>query len=162
MDSTEEQDIYFMRAALKEAVRAFDEDEVPIGAVLVHNHKIIAKGHNQVELLKDATAHAEVVCITSASAYLDNWRLLNTTLYCTLEPCAMCAGALFASRVSTLVWGARDIRQGACGSFVNLFDKKHPCHAIEVRHGILENECALLMREFFQKQRQRKSYTQVN
>ncbi|MDR3624390.1 MAG: tRNA adenosine(34) deaminase TadA [Chlamydiales bacterium] len=150
---SKEEDEHFMKYALQEARRAFKEDEVPIGAVLVQDGKIIARGHNQVELLKDATAHAEMVCITAGASFLENWRLLNTTLYCTLEPCSMCAGALLLSRVKRLVWGAPDIRQGACGSWVNLFDKNHPCHKIEVQQGILQAECADLMRQFFQKQR---------
>ena len=145
-----------MREALKEAKRAFQEDEVPIGAVLVHEGKIIARGHNQVELLKDATAHAEMLCLTSGASVLENWRLLGTTLYCTLEPCTMCAGAMLLSRVHTLVWGAPDIRQGACGSWVNLFNQPHPCHTLEIRSGVLQAESADLMRQFFQKKRNEK------
>ncbi len=147
----------FMREALKEAKKAFDRDEVPVGAVLVHEGKIISRGFNQVELLKDATAHAEMLCLTAASSSLENWRLLNTTLYCTLEPCCMCAGALMLSRVSRLVWAAPDLRLGANGSFVDLFDKKHPFHSIEIQKGVLEAESADLMRAFFQKQRQKKN-----
>jgi tRNA(adenine34) deaminase len=147
----------FMREALKEAKKAFDRDEVPVGAVLVHEGKIISRGFNQVELLKDATAHAEMLCLTAASSSLENWRLLNTTLYCTLEPCCMCAGALMLSRVSRLVWAAPDLRLGANGSFVDLFDTKHPFHSIEIQKGVLEAESADLMRAFFQKQRQKKN-----
>lgn len=147
----------FMREALKEAKKAFDRDEVPVGAVLVHEGKIIARGFNQVELLKDATAHAEMLCLTSASSYLENWRLTNTTLYCTLEPCCMCAGAIMLSRISTLVWAAPDLRLGANGSFVDLFDKKHPFHTIEIRKGVLEAQSSDLMREFFQIQRKKKN-----
>lgn len=147
----------FMREALKEAKKAFDRDEVPVGAVLVYEGKIIARGFNQVEMLKDATAHAEMLCLTSASSYLENWRLTNTTLYCTLEPCCMCAGALMLSRISTLVWAAPDLRLGANGSFVDLFDKKHPFHSVEVRKGILESQSSDLMREFFQLQRKKKN-----
>src|ERR1700761_6222819 len=105
----------FMLEALKEAWKAFLKDEVPVGAVLVQDNRIIARGHNQVEMLKDATAHAEMLCITSGEAALENWRLIDTTLYATIEPCCMCAGALFLSRVPTLVWGAPDIRHGANG-----------------------------------------------
>ncbi len=147
----------FMREALKEAKKAFDRDEVPVGAVLVHEGKIIARGFNQVEMLQDATAHAEMLCLTSASSYLENWRLTNTTLYCTLEPCCMCAGALMLSRISTLVWAAKDLRLGANGSFVDLFDKKHPFHSIEIRKGVLESQSSDLMREFFQLQRKKKN-----
>lgn len=148
-----DKDILYMREALKEAKFAFDADEVPIGAVLVSNNRIIARGHNQVELLRDATAHAEMLCLTSGASVLENWRLLDATLYCTLEPCAMCAGAMFNSRLKRLVFGAPDLRVGACGSWVNLFDSKHPIHTIEITRGILEAECANLMREFFQKKR---------
>lgn len=150
-------DEYFMREALKEAKKAFDRDEVPVGAVLVHEGKIIARGYNQVELLKDATAHAEMLCLTAASSFLENWRLLDTTLYCTLEPCSMCAGALMLSRISRLVWAAPDLRLGANGSFVDLFDAKHPFHTIEITKGVLEAQSADLMRAFFQKQRQKKN-----
>lgn len=145
----------FMREALKEARKAFDLGEVPVGCVIVHEGRIIARGHNQVEMLKDATAHAEMLAIGAASAALQNWRLLDATLYCTLEPCAMCAGALFLSRIKRLVWGAPDIRQGANGSWVDLFVMQHPMHAIEVQSGLLAAEAATLMREFFEKCRNR-------
>ena len=142
-----------MREAFKEAKKAFDEDEVPVGAVLVLDGKVISRGHNQVELLQDATAHAEMICLTAGAAALGNWRLLEATLYCTLEPCSMCAGAMFASRLKRLVWGAPDLRLGANGSWINLFSEKHPMHGIEVTRGVLEAESADLMRAFFQKQR---------
>jgi len=152
----------FMLEALKEAWKAFCENEVPVGAVIVSDGKVIARGHNQVELLNDATAHAEMLSITVAEAALENWRLAGTTLYCTIEPCAMCAGAMLLSRVSHLVWGAPDIRHGANGSWVDLFDKVHPTHQIEVRKGVLENESAYLMRTFFQNQRKQKLPPKVN
>ncbi len=148
-------DAFFMREALKEARKAFEKDEVPIGSVIVHEGRVIARGHNQVEMLKDATAHAEMLTIGSASVALDNWRLLDTTLYCTLEPCAMCAGALFLARVKRLVWGAPDLRQGANGSWIDIFVEKHPMHAIEVKSGVLAAESATLMKEFFEKCRKR-------
>lgn len=148
-------DIFFMKEALKEAKKAFDADEVPVGAVLVHKNKIIARGANQVEMLQDATAHAEMLCITSAAAALSNWRLEGTTLYSTLEPCPMCAGAILASRCMRLVWGAPDERLGANGSWVDLFAQKHPMHTIEVVSGILAEEAAILMRQFFQDKRRR-------
>jgi tRNA(adenine34) deaminase len=146
-------DEFFMREALKEAKLAMELDEVPVGAVIVHEGKIIAKAHNLVEKLKDASAHAEMLCIKQASLLLDNWRLKETTLYCTLEPCAMCAGAMLLSRVHTLVWGAPDLRHGAHGSWTNLLDAKHPMHAVNVRTKILEDESAALLKEFFQKKR---------
>lgn len=150
-----ERDTHFMREALKEARRAYDKDEVPVGAVLVLENKIIARGHNQVELLQDATAHAEMICLTSGASKLNNWRLTDSTLYCTLEPCCMCAGALFASRVKRLVWGAKDIRLGANGSWVDIFAQKHPMHEIEIVSGILEAESAELLRCFFAEKRKK-------
>lgn len=148
-----EQDAHFMREALKEARKAYSEMEVPVGAVLVYEGKVIARGHNQVELLKDATAHAEMLCIGAGAQGLDNWRLINTTLYCTIEPCAMCAGALHLSRVKRLVWGAPDVRHGANGSWVDLFALTHPMHKIEVTSGILADECAAILQDFFRKRR---------
>jgi tRNA(adenine34) deaminase len=147
----------FMLEALKEAWKAFQADEVPVGAVLVKEGKIIARGHNQVEMLKDATAHAEMLCITSGEYALGNWRLNDTTLYCTIEPCVMCAGAMLLSRVSSLVWGAPDLRHGADGSWINLFDKQHPTHTITVRSGVLQKYCAIMMQDFFQMKRAEKS-----
>ncbi len=144
-----------MLEALKEAWKAYKADEVPVGAVLVHDGRIIARGHNQVEMLKDATAHAEMLCITAGEAALENWRLLNTTLYVTLEPCTMCVGALFLSRVSKLVWGAPDLRHGANGSWIDLFERAHPIHNLAVRSRVLEDQCAWLMRDFFQKKREK-------
>lgn len=146
-------DDVFMREALKEAKKAFEADEVPVGAVLVHENRVIARGYNQVELLQDATAHAEMICLTAGASVLGNWRLANTTLYCTLEPCPMCAGAILASRVERLVWAAPDLRLGANGSWVDLFAHKHPMHSMEVVGGVLKDEAADLMIRFFQKKR---------
>ena len=146
-------DEFFMREALKEASRAFEADEIPVGAVLVLNQKIIARGHNQVELLQDATAHAEMICLTAGASSIGNWRLSETILYCTLEPCCMCAGALLAARVKRLVWGAPDLRLGANGSWIVLFAHKHPMHALEITPRILEAEAADLMTRFFQEKR---------
>jgi tRNA(adenine34) deaminase len=149
----QDDDEKFMLEALKEAWKAYSTAEVPVGAVLVHKGRIIARGYNQVEMLKDATAHAEMLCITSGEAALDNWRLADTVLYCTIEPCSMCAGAMLLSRVPVLVWGAPDIRHGANGSWINLFDKPHPTHTIVIRKGVLQEYCATLMKDFFQKRR---------
>lgn len=146
----------FMLEALKEAWKAFKAEEVPVGAVLVKDNRIISRGYNQVELLKDATAHAEMLCLTSGEAALENWRLAGTTLYSTVEPCSMCAGAVFLSRVPLIVWGAPDLRHGAGGSWVNLFDKVHPIHQVEVRKGVLQEFCAKLLVDFFQMQRRKK------
>ncbi|MDP1608712.1 MAG: tRNA adenosine(34) deaminase TadA [Chlamydiales bacterium] len=148
-------DEQFMREALKEALKAYEKDEVPVGAVLVFEGRIIARGHNQVELLQDATAHAEILCLTAGASSLLNWRLTGCTLYCTLEPCCMCAGALFSSRIQRLVWGAKDLRVGANGSWIDVFSKKHPIHQIEVTSGILEEEAGSLLKKFFQKKRQK-------
>lgn len=147
----------FMKEALKEAQKAFDEEEVPVGAVLVFQNRIIARGRNSVEKLQDGTAHAEMLCLSSAVSSFPSWRLTGATLYCTLEPCAMCAGALFSSRCSTLVWGAKDLRVGANGSWVDLFSQKHPIHSVEVISGILAEESSHLLKLFFQTQRKKKN-----
>ena len=151
-------DQHFMREALKEAKKAYEKEEVPVGAVLVHEHKIIARGYNQVELLQDATAHAEMLCLTAGASKLGNWRLADTTLYCTLEPCCMCAGALLSSRVGRLVWGAKDLRLGANGSWIDIFAQKHPMHELEITSGILEAESSELLRSFFQQKRKKVKY----
>ena len=144
----------FMLEALKEAWKAFKEEEVPVGAVLVKEGRIIARGHNQVEMLQDATAHAEMLCITAGENALGNWRLAQTTLYCTIEPCCMCAGGMLLARIPRLVWGAPDIRHGANGSWIDLFEKSHPMHSIEIAKGILQEPCGAILRDFFQKRRQ--------
>ncbi len=153
----ENEDEQFMLEALKEAWKAFKADEVPVGAVLVKNKHVIARGYNQVEMLQDATAHAEMLCMTAGEAACENWRLAETTLYCTMEPCSMCAGAMFLTRVPVLVWGAPDVRHGANGSFVDLFEPVHPTHTIEVRKGVLADYCSQILKDFFQIQRKRKS-----
>jgi len=147
-------DIHFMQQALLEAKSAFTKEEVPIGAVLIFNGKIIARAHNLVESSSDATAHAELLCLKEGAKKLGNWRLSQTTLYSTLEPCPMCAGAMIHSRIQRLVWGAPDLRCGAHGSWVNLLDTPHPIHQIETTRGILQEECADLMRTFFKQRRE--------
>jgi len=149
----EDKDLYYMGLALREAQKAFEEDEVPVGAILVQDNRVIAKGHNQVEMLQDATAHAEMLALTSAFSYFNSWRIPNLELYCTLEPCTMCAGAIIASRVKRLVYAAPDIRLGACGSFVDLMSEKHPMHQVEIHGGVLEEESAFLLKTFFQQKR---------
>jgi tRNA(adenine34) deaminase len=143
----------FMLEALKEAWKAFLTKEVPVGAVLVKKGQIIARGHNQVEMLKDATAHAEMLCLTAAEAAVENWRLADTVLYCTMEPCAMCAGAMLLTRVPRLVWGAPDLRHGANGSWINIFEAKHPMHEMTIECGVLAEMSSALMRDFFQMRR---------
>lgn len=150
------EDERFMLEALKEAWKAMQADEVPVGAVLVKEGKIIARGHNRVESLQDATAHAEMLCITSGASVLENWRLLDTTLYCTMEPCSMCAGAMLLSRVSRLVWGACDLRHGAHGSWIDLFAAKHPTHTMEIKTAVLADYSSLMLKDFFARQRQKK------
>ena len=149
-------DHFFMKKALAQARKAETQAEVPVGAILVHDNKIIAQAHNQVEMLRDATAHAEMLCLTMGSEALGNWRLLECTLYCTIEPCAMCLGAMFLSRIKRLVWGAPDLRHGANGSWVNLLEKSHPTHQIIITSSILAEECACIMHDFFKKRRDEK------
>ena|SRR5690349_7602411 len=147
-------DAEFMQEALVEARAAYALGEVPVGAVLVLGDEIIARAHNLVERHRDATQHAEILCLQQAAQHLDNWRLNQATLYCTLEPCPMCAGAMIHSRLHTLVWGARDKRCGAHGSWVNILDPIHPIHRVHVRTGVLESEAADLMRSFFRQRRE--------
>lgn len=149
-NSFSKKDIFFMKAALKQASIAAEEGEVPVGAVLVYQDKIIAYGRNQVEKLIDGTAHAEILCLSSAPSVYGDWRLGDCTLYCTLEPCPMCAGAILSSRIKKVIWGAPDLRIGANGSWVNLFEKKHPFHQVEICGGLLQEESAYLMQYFFQ------------
>lgn len=144
-----------MQEALREAQKAFDEDEVPVGAVVVYEDKIIARGHNQIERLKDPTAHAEMLALTSAANYLGNKWLLASSIYVTIEPCSMCAGALVLSRIKNLYFGAKDPKTGACGSVINIANHKKLNHRIKVAGGILKEECSSLLKEFFKKKRSR-------
>lgn len=153
----QEKDLLYMKEAIKQAKLAYEADEVPVGTVIVYEDRVVAKGYNQVELLKDATAHAEMICLTQAYQHLDDFRLKDMILYSTLEPCVMCAGAMFLSRIKRLVWGARDTRVGANGSWIDLFSKNHPIHEIEVLGGVLEEESAYLLSSFFQKKRREKN-----
>ena len=146
-------DQFYMSEALKEAQKAFDSDEVPVGAVIVHEGRLIGKAHNQIKLLKDPTAHAEMIALTQAASYLASERLLNTTMYVTIEPCSMCAGALVLGRVKRLVFGASDPKTGSCGSVINITDNKKLNHRVIVEKGVLEKECAWLLKEFFKKKR---------
>ena len=146
-------DQVFMSEALKEAKRAYETDEVPVGAVVVYKGKIIARAHNQIMLLKDPTAHAEMIAITQTAAYLKNERLLDTTLYVTVEPCSMCAGAMVLARIKRLVYGASDPKAGASGSIYNITNNKKLNHTISVTGGVFKEECAQLLKEFFRKKR---------
>jgi len=142
-----------MRAALREAQAAADADEVPIGCVIVHDGVVIGRGRNQVESLRDATAHAEIVAIGAASEAMQSWRLTDCTLYVTLEPCAMCAGAIILARVGRLVYGARDPKAGACGSVLDVIHEPRLNHRVEVASGILADDCGALLRDFFARKR---------
>ncbi|MBU0634045.1 MAG: tRNA adenosine(34) deaminase TadA [Candidatus Omnitrophica bacterium] len=146
-------DEYFMRQALKEACKAADKDEVPVGAVIVDKDKIIARAHNQIEMLKDPTAHAEMIAITEAANFLGNKWLSGCSIYVTIEPCSMCAGALVLARIAKIVYGANDIKTGACGSVLNIAAHRKLNHRINVKKGVLSEECGLLLSEFFKKQR---------
>ncbi len=139
----------FMRIALRQAEQAFDMGEVPVGAVIVIDNQIIAKAYNQVELLKDATAHAEILAITSASAALGDWRLQNATLYVTKEPCAMCAGAMVNAKLGRVVYGLHDPRSGCCGGALNIAQHEGMLHRVEVTGGVLKDECKELIQQFF-------------
>lgn len=146
----------FMREALLEAKKAASKREVPVGAVLVYENKIIARAHNLVEKNKDASAHAELLCMKKGALVLGNWRLLNTTLYCTLEPCAMCAGGMLLSRIGRLVYGARDLRHGADGSVFAVLTREHPIHSFSVERGVCGDEAKELLQTFFQRRRKEK------
>jgi len=150
-------DDLFMREALRMAAKAREANEVPVGAVVVREGKIIGRAYNQVELLKDATAHAEMLAVTQAEAAVGDWRLLDCDLYVTKEPCAMCAGALVHVRVRRVIFGCADVRGGAAGSVMNLLQQTAFNHQCEITTGVLEKECATILREFFQKQRNLKS-----
>ena len=149
---------YYMKLALKEAEKAFEKDEVPVGCVIVRNGQIIAKAHNQTELLKDPTAHAEMLAITQAASSLpeEKGRLTKTTLYVTLEPCSMCAGAMILSRVENLIFGAPDPKAGACGTLFNIAESSDLNHRIQVTRGFLEAESRSLLQEFFKNLRKEK------
>jgi len=150
-----EKHLLYMQEALKEAEKAFREDEVPVGAVIVHRDKIIARGYNQIERLKDPTAHAEMIAITSAASYLGTKWLNQASLYVTIEPCSMCAGAMVLARIENLFFGASDPKTGACGSIVNIANHKKLNHRIKVTKGILESECSALLKEFFKQKRKK-------
>lgn len=146
-------DLDFMYEALFEAQKAFECGEVPVGAVLVLKNRVIARTFNQVELLKDPSAHAELLCIRQGAQILQDWRLLGTTLYTTLEPCLMCAGALLLARVKRVVWGAPNLRHGAHESVFNVFRADHPTHSLLIEGGVMKNKSGQIMRKFFKQQR---------
>ena len=144
---------YYMNEALKEAQKAYDRDEVPVGAVVVCNRTIIARAHNLTETLNDATAHAEMQAFTAAAGYLGGKYLDECTLYVTLEPCVMCAGAMLHARVDRVVFGARDPKTGAAGSVVDIFSINQLNHQTTVDGGVLESECGQVLKDFFKERR---------
>ena len=146
---------FFMGEALKQAKLSFDADEVPIGAVLVYQNKIIANGHNLSITKHDPSAHAEILTIRNAGQYMKNYRLLDCSLYVTLEPCVMCLGAIFHARISNLIFGAYDPKTGACESVVNLKENKDLNHHCVIHGGILKNESKALLQDFFKTKRKK-------
>src|SRR5438477_734081 len=146
-------DHYFMGEALRQAVRAYDAEEVPVGAVVAREGRIIARAFNQIELLKDATAHAEMLALTQAEETVGDWRLNGCTLYVTKEPCAMCAGAIVHVRLARVVFGVADPKAGAAGSAMNLLQFPTLNHRCEVTAGVREPECRQLLKTFFAEQR---------
>jgi tRNA(adenine34) deaminase len=146
-------DHYFMGEALRQAAKAYQAEEVPIGSVIVREGRIIARAYNQVELLKDATAHAEMLAVTQAEEALGDWRLNECTLYVTKEPCPMCAGAIVLARLGRVVFGAGDPKSGAAGSVVNLLQFPSFNHRCEITAGVRETECRALLQNFFLEQR---------
>jgi tRNA(adenine34) deaminase len=149
-------DAYFMSEALRQARKAYDQDESPIGAVIARGDTIIARAYNQVETLKDATAHAEMLALTQAQAAVGDWRLTDCILYVTKEPCPMCAGAIVHTRLQKVIFGASDPKAGAAGGAMNLL--RHPAlnHRCEIISGVMEEECKQLLQSFFQEKRKQK------
>jgi tRNA(adenine34) deaminase len=146
-------DDYYMRLALREAERAAEHDDVPIGCVVVHGGEVIAAARNERELRGDPTAHAEILALREASRHLEGWRLLGTVLYVTLEPCAMCAGAIVLARVPRVVYAAPDPKAGAAGSVLDVLAEPRLNHRPDVAGGLLSDEAAALLREFFESRR---------
>lgn len=147
----------YMRLALREAERAFEAEEVPVGAVIVHAGKVIGKGFNQREKLEDPTAHAEMLAITAAAQALGDWRLEDCTLYVTLEPCPMCAGAIVNARVKRVVFGATDPKAGACGTLMNVVQDSRLNHRVELVAGVLAEESGAILKQFFRTRRKAQS-----
>jgi tRNA(adenine34) deaminase len=148
-----DQDERFMQMAIREAIAAEERGDVPIGAVIVKDGQIIGKAHNQREMLQDPTAHAEMLALTQAAERMGSWRLEGCTIYVTLEPCPMCAGALVLGRVARLVYGCDDPKAGACGSIYDIVRDSRLNHRLEVRKGVLADDCASLLSAFFRRRR---------
>ncbi|HEY6206911.1 MAG TPA: tRNA adenosine(34) deaminase TadA [Chthoniobacterales bacterium] len=154
---SEQTDADYMHDALRLAEKAHQADEVPVGCVVVRAGKIIGRASNQVELLKDATAHAEMLALTQAEAAVGDWRLTECDLYVTKEPCPMCAGAIVHTRIRRVVFGCADARAGAAGSVINLLQMPQLNHRCQITAGVLQNECAVILQDFFRKHRNPKS-----
>jgi tRNA(adenine34) deaminase len=150
---------YYMKQALELAQKAQKNDEVPVGALIVHNNKIIAKAHNQKEEKKCSIYHAEIAAIKQAAKALNNWRLSDCYLYVTLEPCIMCAGAIYQSRIKTVVFATKDPKGGALGSLYNISNDTRLNHKIEIIENICQKECSDILKEFFQNKRKNKNST---
>ena len=150
-------DTYFMKQALVQAKKAYDQDEVPVGAIIVYQNEIIGEGWNQPILSHDPTAHAEIMALKNAGEKIGNYRLPESTMYVTLEPCVMCAGAIVHARIAKLVYAVDDEKTGACGSVYNLVQAEELNHHVEVEKGILESQCQALIQDFFKEKRLRKS-----
>ena len=153
IDIKKKNDEYFMKEAIKEAKKAYQKNEVPVGAVVVKNNEIVARGHNIKETKKDTTKHAEILAIQKASKKLNSWRLIDCEMYVTLEPCSMCAGALINSRIKKVYIGASDSKTGAVGSVFNLLDDYTFNHKVEYEKGVLQDECESILKEFFKELR---------
>ena len=155
----DERDEAFMREALRQAQKAYEADEVPVGAVVIREGRIIARAYNQVELLNDATAHAEMLALTQAEAAVGDWRLTDCDLYVTKEPCVMCAGALIHVRLRRLIFGCADTKSGAAGGMINLLKHSALNHHCEITPGVLQNECGAILQNFFRKRRDEQNVT---
>ena len=152
--SSSKEDERLMRLAIEQAKIAEENGDVPIGAVIVYQEQIIGKAYNQREQLKDPTAHAEIIALTQAAAFMENWYLNGCTMYVTLEPCPMCAGALVLSRMDRLCYGCSDPKSGACGSLYNIVQDQRLNHRVEVTSGVMEEQCRQQLQEFFGRRRQ--------
>jgi tRNA(adenine34) deaminase len=158
----QQSDEFFMRQALREAHKALAAEEVPVGAVIVHEGRVIARAWNQVETLKDATAHAEMLCLTAAQSAIGDWRLDGCTLYVTKEPCPMCAGAIVHCRPSRVVFGCPDAKAGACGGWINLLQSTPPLnHTCDIAQGVLAEECLFMLQSFFRDAREKKKEKKI-
>ncbi len=149
--------IKYMKQALIEARKAYEKEEIPVGAIIVRDNKIIARAHNIKEEKNDTTKHAEIIAIQKASKKLDSWRLNDCEMYVTLEPCAMCAGALIQSRIKKVYIGTMDLKTGACGSVLNLLEDYTFNHKVEIEKGIMQQECEKILKDFFKMLRSKKN-----